>query len=126
MRIPVALFFFVVIVLIAWRGVGIANKIPGTGDRDTLPRSGPAIFNSNCNPCHKDSSTSLAPSYSILASMTPRAILEALDKGKMREVASGFSEEERRSVAEWITHAKIKVTLLPATAYTSFSICDKP
>jgi cytochrome c5 len=113
MRILSALVFFAVIVLTAWRGVGSANmisaapasktsgapanKISGTRDRDTLPRSGAAIFYSSCNPCHKDSSISLAPSYSILTSMEPRAILEALDKGKMRAVAAVFSEEECRS-----------------------------
>src|SRR5579872_4509046 len=81
---------------------------PEISDRDTTrPRPGAVVFNAACYSCHKDSLTSLAPGYSILASMTPRAILAALDKGKMRAMAAGLSEEERRSVSEWITRSKL-------------------
>lgn len=54
--------------------------------------------------------------------MTPRAILAALDKGKMRAMAANLSEEERRSVAEWITKSTLKVNEIPREAYTAFSL----
>ncbi len=62
---------------------------------------------------------SLAPSPAILSSMTPRAVLDAMDKGKMRPLAAALSEEERRSIAEFITGSKLKTTSLPKSAYAA-------
>ena len=88
---------------------------------DTTRMLGKKIFYTTCNICHKDSSGSLAPGYSILTSMTPRAILAALDNGKMRQQAAALSENERQAVAVWLTNADLKSTALPHDAFTSFT-----
>src|SRR5664279_6330264 len=59
--------------------------------------------------------------YSILASMTPRAILAALDNGKMRQQAVALSEDERKAVAVWLTNSEMKTSLIPSDAYTPFT-----
>ena len=88
---------------------------------DTTRALGKKVFYTNCNTCHRDSSGNLAPGYSILTSMTPRAILAALDNGKMRQQAAILSENERKAVAVWLTNTELKSTVLPADAFTHFS-----
>jgi polyvinyl alcohol dehydrogenase (cytochrome) len=99
------------------------KTIDGLGSRnDSTPVSGRKVFFSTCSGCHKDTAGNLTPGVSILSTMTPRAILAALDFGKMRQQAASLSENERIAVAEWITNSKLKSTALPENAYTSFSI----
>jgi polyvinyl alcohol dehydrogenase (cytochrome) len=89
---------------------------------DTLHARGKKIFYSSCYACHKDTIGSLAPGYSVMKSMTARAILASMDNGKMRGQAASLSAKERQAVAEWITNSELKTTVLPKDAYTSFSI----
>ena len=91
--------------------------------QDSLPKNGKTVFYTQCSSCHKDSATgSLAPGHSILTTMTPRSILVALNTGKMKQQASQLTETERKAVAEWLTKSTIKITNLPATAFTKFSV----
>jgi polyvinyl alcohol dehydrogenase (cytochrome) len=94
------------------------NGQPG----DTVRDLGKKIFYTTCYTCHKDTAGYLAPGYSVLSLMTPRAVLAALDNGKMRQQAASLSENERRAVAEWVTGGKIKFTVIPENAYTAFSL----
>lgn len=80
------------------------------------------IFLINCAACHRDSVASAGPSLTILSTMTPRAILASLNNGKMRQEGANLSDEERRSVAEWITKSKLKSTSFPKEAITTFSL----
>jgi polyvinyl alcohol dehydrogenase (cytochrome) len=89
---------------------------------DSLPVSGKKVFYTTCSACHKDTAGYLTPGLSVLSNMTPRAILAALDYGKMRQQAASLSEDERKSVAEWLTNKKLKVTSLPDSLYTRFSL----
>ena len=88
---------------------------------DTLRVLGKKVFYTTCNGCHKDSIGNLAPGYSILTTMTPRAILAALDNGKMRLQAAALSDQERKAVAVWLTNSELKSTVLPAETYTAFT-----
>lgn len=101
------------------------NKITETAKhptQDSLLQIGKTVFNTHCSSCHKDSTSSLAPGYSILTTMTPRSILEALNNGKMRQQAALLTTTERTAVAQWLTNSKIRITEMPATAYTRFSV----
>jgi polyvinyl alcohol dehydrogenase (cytochrome) len=85
---------------------------------------GKQVFISTCAPCHKDSAGSLAPAPAVLAGMTPRSILAALDKGKMRVQAEKLTEDQRASVAQYITNKVLKENSIAREIYTPFSIPD--
>jgi len=89
---------------------------------DSLPVDGKKIFYATCYSCHRDTAGYLAPGYSVLSAMTARAVLAALDNGKMRQQAAILSENERKAVAEWLTNSKLKSSALPDEAYIPFSL----
>jgi polyvinyl alcohol dehydrogenase (cytochrome) len=97
---------------------------PGYRDQpaDSIKDVGKKIFFSTCQACHKDTIRSTVPGLTVLSSMTPRAILAALDNGKMRQQAVGLTEFQRRAVAEWLTNGKITPAYFPQAAYTPFTI----
>src|ERR1700722_6936460 len=95
-------------------------SMPGQTD-DSIREAGKKFFYATCYSCHKDTTGSLAPGHSVLSAMTPRAILAALDNGKMRMQAAALSENDRKAVAVWLTNSELKSTVLPDQAYTSFS-----
>lgn len=124
-------------ILLAIRHTG-TNKIIGSssykafigGDRrepfdDTLRAMGKRIFYATCYACHKDTIGNVAPGYSVMTTMTPRAVLASMDNGKMRQQAAELSETERKAVAEWLTNSELKTTVIPKEAYTTFSIHEK-
>ena len=90
--------------------------------RDSVPNSGKSIFMQACYGCHKDTAGHLAPGITILSSLTPRAVLAALDNGKMRQQAAGLTEEQRKTVAEWITGRKLKTDAVPVEMHATFPI----
>ncbi|MET0242259.1 MAG: PQQ-binding-like beta-propeller repeat protein [Flavitalea sp.] len=93
---------------------------------DTTKRSGREIFITACSSCHRDSSAILAPGTSVLSAMTPRMILTSLQTGKMQVQGKTISDEEKQTVAEYLTGQKIKESSMPSTAYEKFSISNKP
>jgi polyvinyl alcohol dehydrogenase (cytochrome) len=102
--------------------VGIAQGNGYAQPGDTLRTLGRKIFIANCATCHRDTAGYLAPGYSILSGMTARAVLAALDNGKMRQQGSTLSEIERKAVAEWLTNSKLISTATPENAYIPFKI----
>ena len=86
---------------------------------------GHEVFFSTCNTCHKDTSILGAPSRGILSTMTPRAILSALDNGRMKVQAKSLTEDQRKAVAEWVTGHAINQLTFPTSSYTDFSIHTK-
>ncbi len=84
--------------------------------------AGHQVFVSLCSTCHKDTSILRAPSRGILSTMTPRAILEALDNGRMKTQAANLTEDQRRAVAQWVTGHPLNQSVMPAEAYTHFYI----
>ena len=89
--------------------------------QDTVHALGKKVFYGTCSACHRDSAGNLAPGHAILSAMTPRAILAALDNGKMRLQAASLSESERKAVAVWLTNSEIKTSVIPAGDYSHFS-----
>jgi len=67
---------------------------------------GKGIFQSRCAACHTANS-SAAPALSMLQFMSPAAIHQAVTHGAMRGQAAGLSDEERRQVAEYLTHTRL-------------------
>jgi polyvinyl alcohol dehydrogenase (cytochrome) len=108
---------------------GLADKINARSsskyDRaldDTLRVIGKKVFYTSCYACHKDTVGNLAPGYSVMMSMTARAILASMDNGKMRQQAAKLTETERRAVAEWITNSELHTADLPKDVYTPFTL----
>jgi polyvinyl alcohol dehydrogenase (cytochrome) len=98
------------------------NRILSSGD--TTADLGKKVFEANCGSCHKDSinTITLAPSRSVLLTMTPRAVLSSLQTGKMRAQASKLNESEMRAVAQWATQGKLKDIEIPKSAFVKFSL----
>lgn len=86
-----------------------APGMPGAG--------GATVYAASCASCHSGTGTTRAPGYFSLAGMSPRAIVAALEEGKMRVHGETISAEERRAVAEWLTGRAITETPVPSTAY---------
>src|SRR5580658_4104319 len=85
--------------------------------QDSNMTVGKRIFYSSCNTCHKDSGLALAPSLTVLRAMTARAVLFALDKGKMKLQGASLNTGQRRAIAEWVAQSKIKESVWPASAF---------
>jgi len=89
------------------------NGQPG----DTVRDLGKKIFYTTCYTCHKDTADYLAPGYSVLSLMTPRAVLAALDNGKMRQQAASLSENER------IMGSILTSSICPSISKCTTSLC---
>jgi polyvinyl alcohol dehydrogenase (cytochrome) len=89
---------------------------------DSIKEIGKKAFLLTCQGCHKDTMNSIVPGQTILSTMTPRAILAALDNGKMRQQATNLTALQRRAVAEWLTNSEIRPVVYPQSAYASFAI----
>jgi polyvinyl alcohol dehydrogenase (cytochrome) len=98
------------------------NQTPLPKFSDSILQMGKKVFYASCYGCHRDSGNLKAPGYIVLSSMTPRAILSALEKGKMKQEAAALSEMERRAVAQWLTNSVMTTYTFPEKSYTSFSI----
>lgn len=64
------------------------------------------LYDANCNACH-DGSQPKAPHREALETMSPGAILRALDGGIMRQQAAHLSEAERRHITEYLTRVDL-------------------
>ena len=89
---------------------------------DSVKFIGKSAFIQTCQGCHRDTINSRIPSTTILSTMTARAVLAAMETGKMRIQASGLSRVQRKAIAEWVTGAPVKSNEMPKTAYTKFSL----
>src|SRR6187399_1556876 len=61
----------------------------------------------NCARCHESSDAHEAPRTSVLKQMTPEHIFEVLMTGSMKTVAASLSEQDKRTIAEWVGGRKI-------------------
>lgn len=85
--------------------------------QDSSATVGKRIFYSSCNSCHKDSGLDLAPSLTVLRTMTARAVLFALEKGKMKLQGSALDQGQRQAVAEWVAQNKMREFSWPPGAF---------
>jgi cytochrome c553 len=95
----------------------IGNIYQNYNHHDTSHEMGKRVFYASCYSCHNDSANTLAPGYTMLTTMTPRAILASLNQGKMKLQASNLSDEERKAVSEWLTRSKLKSTEFQKEAF---------
>jgi polyvinyl alcohol dehydrogenase (cytochrome) len=105
----------------AFSPVILVSAFFSASGQDTTRTLGKRVFFATCSTCHKDTVGSLAPGHTILSTMTPRAILAALENGKMRQQGAALSESERKAVATWLTNRELKTSAIPKDAYIPFS-----
>lgn len=63
--------------------------------------AGRALFGERCAACHLEAASG-APAVNVLAKMPEASIVEALKTGKMKEMGSGLSDQERGYIAKFI------------------------
>lgn len=85
-------------------------------------RLGSQVYATTCNTCHKEGAGLKAPSQAVLGIMTPRAILGALETGKMRTQAATLTGEQRKAVAQFLTGRVLKESQPPKEAFVPFSL----
>ena len=85
-------------------------------------KMGEQVYQTTCNTCHKPEASFKAPGHFILSSMPPRAILAALETGKMRMQAKDLTDEQRKAVVQYLTNKVLVETPIPQEAYTEFSL----
>ena len=89
---------------------------------DSVRAMGKSAFIQTCQGCHHDTINARIPAKIVLSTMTPKAVLAAMETGKMRIQAFALSAIQRKAIAEWITGAPLKSNDMPKTAYTHFSL----
>lgn len=89
---------------------------------DSVAKKGKDIFAAYCKICHKDAVNLQAPGLDILNTLTPRAILAAMNNGKMKIQAEKLTIEERKAVAQWITNKVLIEQTFPDSAFMAFSL----
>jgi polyvinyl alcohol dehydrogenase (cytochrome) len=102
--------------------VSVKKEISGNIPQDTLRSLGKKVFYATCSTCHRDSVGILAPGRTVLSTMTPRAILSALNTGKMQQQAAALSEQERKAVSVWLTNSDLKTSVIPSGDIVPFSL----
>lgn len=109
---------FTALGILAGSQAGIAQD----PDADTTGRTarGPdadRIFEERCATCHSTAQSGRTPSRAALRTLSPRAIVEALEDGAMRAEGAGLTREQRVAVAEYLSGRAYSRELLPASAY---------
>lgn len=84
------------------------------------------LYMATCNNCHKAEAGVGAPAFLILAQMPPRAILAALETGKMRVQAKDMTTDQRKAISQWITSKPLTETPIPKEAYMPFTLPAGP
>ena len=94
-----------------------------------LAQDGVVVFKQVCASCHEPA-TNRAPERQTLRTMTPEAVLAALETGAMLSVAVNLTAVERRAVAEYVTEKafaqRLELTpaaqaMCPATSRSTFN-----
>lgn len=68
---------------------------------------GAEVYVERCGSCH-DAGVNRAPPKVMLAMLAPRSIEASLSHGVMRAMAEGLSDEDKRSVAEYIAQKRLQ------------------
>lgn len=80
---------------------------------------GANTFTASCAECHTGEGSARAPRLITLGAMNPRAILTALEDGRMRRHGEQLTADERVAVSEWLTGKPLTETRLSSAAYCS-------
>ncbi len=76
-----------------------------------------ALFEEKCAGCHTDAGIARTPGIALLRTLSPRAIVAALEDGVMQAEGAGLTREERVRLAEYLTGRAYGAELLPETAF---------
>jgi polyvinyl alcohol dehydrogenase (cytochrome) len=60
------------------------------------------LFEQNCMTCHGNAAVEKAPDPSVLRQMSPETVYKALTTGAMAPQAAHFSDEQKRTIAEYL------------------------
>ena len=77
------------------------------------------IFEESCAECHSSAQSGRTPSVFSLSSLSPRAIVSALEDGIMQSEGAVLSHDQRIMLAEFLTRRSYSETTLPETAFCS-------
>ena len=80
---------------------------------------GEVIFAESCAECHNSTQSGRTPSVFSLTSLSPRAIVSALEDGVMQSEGAALNRVQRIMVAESLTGRSYAETRLPETAFCS-------
>ncbi len=80
---------------------------------------GGQIFAHSCVDCHSAAQSGRTPGRFSLGSLSPRAIVAALEDGVMRAEGAGLTREQIVLVAEYLSARVYSTALLPEAAYCS-------
>ena len=78
---------------------------------------GAEVFEQSCVSCHSSAESGRAPGRFMLSTLTPQAIVAALEDGVMRVESESLSSEDRIAVAEHLTGRSYAQELLPESAW---------
>jgi len=96
-------------------------QVPDSPARAPIPAGadGAEIFAHSCADCHSTAQSGRTPGRFSLGSLSPRAIVAALEDGVMRAEGAGLTHEQIVLVAEHLTGRAYSRALLPEAAYCS-------
>lgn len=80
-------------------------------------QEGEKLFAERCAGCHTPAGTERAAGLSLLAQLSPRAIVGVLEDGVMRVEGSGMTAEQRIQVAEYLSKRSYVAEALPEAAH---------
>lgn len=92
--------------------VGARSEAAGGPSPETV-----ALFTEACAECHSSAQSGRTPSRGSLASLTPRAIVAALEDGVMRSEGESLTPDQRVALAEMLTRRPVTRELLPEGAF---------
>ena len=86
-------------------------------DAPPAETTGAQLFTERCAGCHSVAQSGRTPSRFSLGSLSPRAIVAALQDGVMRTEGAELTHEQRVLVAEYLGRRTYSRTLLPESAF---------
>ena len=75
------------------------------------------LFAETCAQCHSDAQSGRTPSRGALSSLTPRAIVAALEDGVMRSEGESLTRTQRVALAEYLSGRPLETEILPRSAF---------
>src|SRR5512139_2229892 len=75
---------------------------PGEAADPQVVQHGGEVYAARCASCH-DAGIARAPQRVMLTFMAPEAIHRALNEGVMRPMAEGLSDDDKKSIAQFLT-----------------------
>jgi polyvinyl alcohol dehydrogenase (cytochrome) len=108
--------------------VNLAAAAPGDAADPAVARHGSEIYAQRCASCH-DVGAGGAPEKQILTFLAPESIHRALTQGVMRPMAAGLSDEDVKSVAEFLSGKRFSAAPAPkmcAPGASAFDYAEAP